>query len=223
MKRELREKELKDSLMELYLKNIDTACRIIDGLIPTIWKFDGKVYNVRFDNAIKDYLASKEEYNQINSSLHFGTSKVTIDLIFYHRSVRYNDSWKGLPSGYDSINICYKWCESKSSSYNPDREKDIKNGFYDESFSMVNEKKDDYYFYDGNYNVRIKASRIVDYLLEKQKELKEEIASLKENMQKAVDWYNEVEELKEKLEKLNDSIPYTIRQFYDIESYGRYQ
>ena len=73
--------------MELYLKNIDTACQIIDGLIPIVWKFDGKVYNARFDNAIKDYLASKEEYSQINSSLHFGTSKVTLDLIFYHRSV----------------------------------------------------------------------------------------------------------------------------------------
>ena len=43
------------------------------------------------------------------------------------------------------------------------------------------------------------------------------------DMEKAVDWYNEVEELKEKLEKLNDSIPYTIRQFYNIESYGRFQ
>lgn len=223
MKRELREKELKDSLMELYLKNLETACKIIDGLIPVVWKFDGKVYNSRFDNAVKDYLASKEEYSQINSIVNFTTSKVTIELIFYHRSVRYNDSWRGLPSGYDTINIVYKWCESKSSSYYPDKEKDVKNGFYDSSFSMLNEKKDDYYFYDSNFNIRIKASRIVDYLLEKQKELKEEIDSLKKDMEKAVDWYNEVEELKEKLEKLNDSIPYTIRQFYNIESYGVFQ
>lgn len=223
MKRELKEKELKDSLMELYLKNLETASQIIDGLISTIWKFDGKVYNARFDNAVRDYLASKEEYNQVNSIVHFGTGKVTIDLIFYHRSVRYNDSWKGLPSGYDTISICHKWCDSISSSYNPDREKDIKNGFYSDSISMVNEKKDDYYFYDSNFNIRIKASRIVDYLLENQKSLKEEIASLKEDMKKAVDWYNEVEELKEKLEKLNDSIPFTIRQFYEIESYGRFQ
>ena len=57
MKRELKEKELKDSLMELYLKNLSIACQIIDGLIPTIWKFDGKVYNARFDNAIREYLA----------------------------------------------------------------------------------------------------------------------------------------------------------------------
>lgn len=223
MERELKEKGLKDSLMELYLKNLKTACQIIDGLIPVVWKFDGKVYNVRFDNAIKDYLASKEEYSQINSIVNFTTSKVTIELIFYHRSVRYNDSWKGLPSGYDTINIVYKWCDSKSSSYNPDRKKDADNGFYSESISMVNEKKDDYYFYDSNFNIRIKASRIVDYLLEKQKELKEEIDSLKKDMEKAVDWYNEVEELKEKLEKLNDSIPYTIRQFYEIKSYGVFQ
>lgn len=223
MKRELREKELKDSLMELYLKNLDTACQIIDGLIPVIWKFDGKVYNARFDNAVKDYLASKEEYSQINSIVNFTTSKVTIELIFYYRSVRYNDSWRGLPSGYDTINIVYKWCESKNSSYNPDRKKDMDNGFYSDSISMINEKKDDFYFYDSNFNIRIKASRIVDYLLEKQKELKEEIDSLKKDMERAVDWYNEVEELKEKLEKLNDSIPYTIRQFYNIESYGRFQ
>lgn len=223
MKRQFREKELKDSLMELYLKNLDTACQIIDGLIPTIWKFDGKVYNARFDNAIKDYLASKEEYSQINSSLHFGTSKVTLDLIFYHRSVRYNDSWKGLPSGYDTISIMYKWCDSKSSSYNPDRKKDVDNGFYSSSFSMLNENKDDYYFYDSNFNIRIKASRLVDYLFEKQKELKEEKSMLIDSMKKAPQWFEEVEELKEKLEKLNDSIPYTIRQFYDIESYGRYQ
>ena len=220
MKRELREKELKDSLMELYLKNLDIACQIIDGLIPTIWKFDGKVYNARFDNAIKDYLASKEEYSQINSSLHFGTSKVTLDLIFYHRSVRNNDLWKGLPSGYDTITICYKWCDSKSSSYNPDKEKDVENGFYNDSISMVNKSKDDYYFYDSNFNIRIKSSRLVDYLLEKQKSLKEERENLKSSMSKAVDWYNEVEELKEKLDKLNDSIPYAIRQFYEIKSYG---
>lgn len=223
MKRELREKELKDSLMELYLKNLDTACKIIDGLIPVVWKFDGKVYNARFDNAIKDYLASKEEYSQINSIVDFNTSKVTIDLIFYHRSVRYNDSWKGLPSGYDTITICYKWCDSKSSRYNPDMKKDIENGFYSNSVSMVNEKKDDYYFYDSNFNIRIKASRIVDYLLEKQKDLKEEIASLKKDMEKVVQWNDEVEELKEKLEKLSDSIPYAIRQFYDIKSYGVFQ
>ena len=223
MKRELREKELKDSLMELYLKNLDTACQIIDGLIPVVWKFDGKVYNARFDNAIKDYLASKEEYSQINSCLHFGTSQVTLHLIFYHRSVRYNDSWKGLPSGYDTINICYKWCNSKSSSYNPDMKKDIENGFYDSSFSVLNKEKDDYYFYDKNYNIRIKSSRIVDYLLERQKQLKEEMEELKKGMEKAVEWNNEVEELKDKLEKLSDSIPYAIRQFYDIKSYGVFQ
>lgn len=223
MKRELREKEVKDSLVKLYLKNLDTACQIIDGLIPTIWKFDGKVYNARFDNAIREYLASKEEYGQINSIVNFTTSKVTIELIFYNRSVRYNDSWRGLPSGYDTINIVYKWCDSKSSSYNPDKKKDVENGFYSDSISMVNGKKDDYYFYDSNFNIRIKSSRLVDYLLEKQKDLKEEIDSLKKDMEKAVDWYNEVEELKEKLEKLNDSIPYTIRQFYNIESYGRFQ
>lgn len=219
MKRELREKELKDSLMELYLKNLDTACHIIDGLMPIIWKFDGKVYNARFDNAIKDYLASKEEYSQINSSVHFGTSKVTLDLIFYHRSVRYNDSWKSLPSGYDTINICYKWCDN-CRSYTANTKEEVKNGFYSSSVCMVNEQKDDYYFYDENYNVRIKASRLADYLQEKKNALKEEIASLKEDMKKAVDWFTEVEELKEQLEKLNDSIPYAIRQFYDIKSYG---
>lgn len=223
MKRELQEKELKDSLMELYLKNLDTACQIIDGIIPTIWKFDGKVYNARFDNAIREYLASKEEYGQINSIVNFTSSKVTLDLIFYHRSVRHNDSWKGLPSGYDTISIIYKWCDSKSSSYNPDRKKDVENGFYSSSISMVNEKRDDYYFYDSNFNIRIKASRLVDYLLEKQKDLKEEIVSLKKDMEKAIDWYNEVEELKEKLDKLNDSIPYAIRQFYEIKSYGIFQ
>lgn len=219
MKRELREKELKDSLMELYLKHLDTACKIIDGLIPTIWKFDGKVYNVKFDNAIRDYLASKEEYNQINSSLHFGTSKVTLDLIFYNRSVRYKDSWKGLPSGYDSINICYKWCDN-CRSYTANKKEEEKNGFYSSSISMVNEKRDDYYFYDSNFNIRIKSSRIVDYLLEKQKSLKEERENLKSSMSKAIQWNDEVEELKEKLDNLNDSIPYAIRQFYDIKSYG---
>lgn len=219
MKRELREKELKDSLMELYLKNLETACQIIDGLIPVIWKFDGKVYNARFDNAIKDYLASKEEYNQINSIVNFTTSKVTIELIFYHRSVRYNDSWKGLPSGYDTINICYKWCNN-CRSYSSDRKKEELNGFYSSSVCMVNEKKDDYYFYDENYNMRIKSGRIVEYLLEKQKSLKEERENLKSSMSKVIQWNDEVEELKEKLEKLDDSIPYAIRQFYDIKSYG---
>lgn len=223
MKREIREKECKDKLMELYMKNLDTACRIIDFIIPVIWKFDGKVYNAKFDNALKQFFQEREEFEQIYPVIDFTTSKVSIELVFYHRSIRYNDSWKGLPSGYDKISIAYKWCESKSSSYNPDKKKDVENGFYSESFSMLNKKKDDYYFYDENYNMRIKSGRIVDYLLEKQKDLREEIESLKENMKKVIAWNNEVEELKEKLEKLNDSIPYTIRQFYNIESYGRFQ
>ncbi len=222
MKRELREKELKDKLMELYIKNIDTACNIIDSLIPTIWKFDGKVYNARFDNAIKSFMDSKEEYNEIRPILNFTTSKVILELVFYHRSIRYNEQWRGLPSGYDTINIMYKWCDN-CRNYSSDRKKEELNGFYSPSVCMVNEKKDDYYFYDENYNMRIKSGRLVEYLLEKQKELKEEKAMLLDSMEKAPQWFEEVEELKEKLEKLNDSIPYAIRKFYNIESYGVYQ
>ena len=214
-------KELKDKCMELYLENLKTSCDIIDVLMAVVWKFDNKVYNARFDNAIQKAIEEKEQWSNIHSRTKLSINQFEIELIFYKRSVRIGEQWLGFPSGYDTIQIARRYCSYStwSGSDSKNREK----GFYSSSVYMNNEQKDDYFYYDENYNMRIKASRLADYLQEKKNDLKEEIEKTRENMKKVIAWNNEVEELKEKLEKLNDSIPYTIRQFYDIESYGRFQ
>lgn len=214
-------KELKDKCMELYLENLKTSCDIIDALIPVIWKFDNKVYNVRFDNAIQKAIEEQEQWDTIHSRTKLSFNQFEIELIFYKRSVRIGEQYITLPSGYDTIQIARKWCSYSTWSGNDSKNKE--KGFYSSSVNMNNELKDDYFYLDENYNMRIKASRIVDYLIERQKDLKEEIASLKKDMEKTLDWFTKVEELKEQLSILDDEIPYTIRMFYNIKSYGTFQ
>ena len=214
-------KELKDKCMELYLENLKTSCDIIDVLMAVVWKFDNKVYNARFDNAIQKAIEEKEQWSNIHSRTKLSINQFEIELIFYKRSVRIGEQWLGFPSGYDTIQIARRYCSYStwSGSDSKNREK----GFYSSSVYMNNEQKDDYFYYDENYNMRIKASRLADYLQEKKNDLKEEIEKTRENMKKALDWFNKVEELKEQLENLNDEIPYSIRMFYDIHSYGTFQ
>ena len=189
--------------------------------MAVVWKFDNKVYNARFDNAIQKAIEEKEQWSNIYSRTKLNSNQFEIELIFYKRSVRIGEQYISFPSGYDTIQIARKWCSysSWSGSDTKNREK----GFYSSSVYMNNELKDDYFYYDENYNMRIKASRLADYLQEKKNELKEEIEKTRENMKKALDWFTKVEELKEQLENLNDEIPYSIRMFYDIHSYGTFQ
>lgn len=214
-------KELNNKCMELYLEHLKTSCDIIDALIPIVWKFDNKVYNARFDNAIQKAIEEKEQWCNIYSRTKLSINQFEIELIFYKRSVRIGEQYTTLPSSYDTIQIARKWSSYSSWSGSDDRNRE--RGFYSSSVYMNNEQKDDYFYYDENCNMRIKASRLVDYLLEKQKDLKEEIEKTRENMKKALDWFTKVEELKEQLENLNDEIPYSIRMFYDIHSYGTFQ
>lgn len=214
-------KELKDKCMELYLENLKTSCDIIDALIPVIWNFDNKVYNARLDNAIQKTIETKEQWSNIYSKTKLTLNQFEIELIYYKRSVRIGEQYLGFPSGYDTIQIARKWCSYSTFSGNDSKNRE--KGFYSSSVNTENEQKDDYFYVDENYNMRIKASRLVDYLTEKQKELKEEIKNTRENMKKALDWFTKVEELKEQLENLNEEIPYSIRMFYDIKSYGTFQ
>lgn len=214
-------KELKDKCMELYLEHLKTSCDIVDALIPVIWKFDNKVYNARLDNIIQKTIEEKEQWSNICSRTRLTSDQFEIELIFYKRSVRIGEQYITFPSNYDTIQIARKWCSYSSWSGNDSKNRE--KGFYSSSVYMNNEQKDDYFYFDENYNMRIKASRLVDYLLEKQKDLKEEIENTRENMKKALDWFTKVEELKEQLENLNDEIPYSIRMFYDIHSYGTFQ
>ena len=214
-------KELNDKCMELYLEHLKTSCDIIDVLMAVVWKFDNKVYNARFDNAIQKAIEDKEQWSNIYSRTKLNCNQFEIELIFYKRSVRIGEQYTTLPSSYDTVQIARKWCSYStwSGSDSKNREK----GFYSSSVYMNNELKDDYFYYDENYNMRIKASRLADYLQEKKNDLKEEIEKTRENMKKALDWFTKVEELKEQLSMLDDEIPYSIRQFYDIKSYGTFQ
>lgn len=214
-------KEVKDKCMELYLEHLKTSCDIIDALVPVIQKFDNKVYNARFDNAIQKIIEGKEQWSNIYSRTKLSSNQFEIELVFYKRGVRIDEQYTALPSGYDTIQIARKWCSY--SSYSGNDSKNREKGFYSSSVYMTNEQKDDYFYFDENYNMRIKALRLVDYLLERQKDIKEEIEKTRESMKKALDWYIKVEELKEQLESLNDEIPYSIRMFYDIKSYGTFQ
>ena len=55
------DRKTQNELFNLYLDNMDTGIKALIHIIPIVWKFDGKVYNARFENAIAKALEEYEE------------------------------------------------------------------------------------------------------------------------------------------------------------------
>jgi hypothetical protein len=210
-----RDKNISNALFELYLSNKETCIKALIHLIPVIWKFDKKVYNARFDNAIKKAL---EEYEtelgqRVWTSVDLNLTNFKMELHFTKRSVHVGNGSAYLPSCYDEERL---YIYSKYSTWSETQEN---KNYHDEKIVG-----DEYYFWiDSNYNSRIKAEAIVKAIETKVKELKEEIEKLKAEALKVDEYETRMNELKQAMEKLHDEIPYCFTQFFGLTTYATYQ
>ena len=208
------DRETQKELFQLYLDNMEIGIKALIHIIPIVWKFDRKVYNARFDNAIEKSL---EEYEaelgqRVWPSICLDISKFSLEIHYTKRSVKGPSCWEYLPSCYDKNSLAIY---SKFSCYT-DNEENKK--YHDEKI-----EGNIYYFYiDSNYNNRIKSQAIVNAIEEKIKDMRQVIANLKEELKKLDLYEKKAKELKEAMEELHKSIPYCFSDFFDLKTYATY-
>ena len=210
-----RDKKTSFELFNLYLDNLEISKKLMDSIIPIVEKFDGKVYNARFDNAIKARLEELEgEIGQrIWTKVFLDLRKFELELHFTERSVKGDSCWEYLPSCYDEDSIRIY------SDYSP-YGNDENNKIYHDKDS----KGDKCYFYiDSNYNNRIKAEAIVKALENHKADLSFKIENLKAEVEHLDEYETKAEELKKAMKELHDSIPYCFTSFFGLETYATYQ
>lgn len=210
----MRDRKLSMELFNLYLNNLEISKKLMDTLIPIVWKFDGKVYNARFDNAIKARLEELESQigQRVWCSVSLDVSMFKLELHFTKRSVHLDSGSEYLPSCYeeDSIRIY-----SDFSCYGNDE----RNKKYHDKDS----KGDNCYFYvDENFNNRIKSEAIVNVMVKHQKELDDNIKMLRAEVFKIDEYERKAKELKEAMEQLHKAIPYQFSDFFDLKTYATY-
>lgn len=208
------DRKTQNELFNLYLNNMETGIKALIHIIPIIWKFDRKVYNARFDNAIKKSL---EEYEadlgqRVWTHVFLDVNRFSLEIHYTNRSVKGNSCWEYLPSCYDENRLTIY---SKFSCYGDNEEN---KNYHDEKM-----EGDIYYFYiDSNYNNRIKSQAIVKAIEEKIKDMRQTIANLKEEVKK-IDFYEQrAKELKDAMEELHKNIPYCFSDFFDLKTYATY-
>lgn len=215
MKELIRDKETKDKLLDLYIGNLQQSVELINKIIPTVLKFDNKVYNARFENALKDALGTNtvEPKDRVYLSVNLSYEHLKITLDFYNnRGLQGKNCYTYLPSSYEVVRIAYDYTDFNA--WNCSREENAKYYLKDNG---------SYFYIDDNYNTRIQSKRIVDLLLEGQKKLKEKIASLQEERKSILEVAQKLEGLKQEIDKLNDSTDYTLKDFYDLKMYAAWK
>ena len=214
MKELIYNKAIKDKLMDLYIQNLKKSVDVIDSIIPIIWQFDGKVYNARLENKLKELLTEgKEVKDKIYPHIELNYTRVKIELNFYNqRSISSDTCNYYLPEGLETINLVYEYSDFKNYGSHEENIKYFDSGFNDKV----------YFYIDKNSNIRIKSARIVNLLLKRQKELKEKIATLENEKQQVEDYVSKLNELKEKLDLLNSEIPCEIESIYEIKAYANF-
>lgn len=214
MKELIYNKAIKDKLMDLYIQNLKKSVDVIDSIIPIIWQFDGKVYNARLENKLKELLTEgKEVKDKIYPHVELNYTRVKIELNFYNqRSISSGTCNYYLSEGLETINLVHEYSDFKNYGGHEENIKYFDSGFNDKV----------YFYIDKNSNIRIKSARIANLLLEKQKELKEKIATLESEKQQVEDYVSKFNELKEKLDLLNSEIPCEIKSIYEIKTYANF-
>lgn len=208
------DRKTQNELFNLYLNNMETGIRALIHIIPIVWKFDRKVYNAKFKNAITKSL---EEYEtelgqRIWTHIFLDVNRFSLEIHYTKRSVKGSSCWEYLPSCYDEDRLTIY---SKFSCYGDNEEN---KNYHDEKM-----EGDIYYFYvDSNCNNRIKSKAIVDAIEKKIKAMRQTITNLKEEVKK-IDLYEEkAKELKDAMEELHKNIPYCFSDFFDLKTYATY-
>ena len=202
--------EVKEKLMDLYIHNLEKSVDVIDSIIPILWKFDGKVYNARFENTLKDFLTEgKEIEDKIYPHVELNCSRFRLKLNFWsNRRVDGDACSFYLPDGLEEVTLAYD-----SSSWSGYKSREENHAYYDPDDLST------YFYIDGNNNTRIKSARIVDLIL---KELKEQVQLLKEESKKVLEHVARLNKIKEELDALHDSIPSAVRSIYDIKTFANF-
>lgn len=209
------DKETKDKLLDIYIENLNTSVNVIDSIAEVVKAFNGKVYNRRFDNKLEELLAGKELKDKIYPKITLDCNRLEIELSFWNnRSFSGKSCCYYLPSSYDKVRIAYIW--SDFSRYGDKEENKV---YYDEK----SEGDKLYFWIDSNYNYRIKSSAIVSSLMEHKAKIIEEIAMLEEKRQKVQEYVDRLNAIKAELSNLQEEIPYTLKDFYEIKSYANWQ
>lgn len=213
-------KELDNMAFSKYLENMEKSINIIDSIVPVLWQFDDKVYNVRFEKAIKAKLDELTD-NRVNLSLEFSQSCFRLKLCFWKDRMVYTkregrtDDIKYFPDGFDEIAIGYKysnWC-SEMWNYTEAHKKNVEEGFYTSGGDTT------YYYIDSNNNWRIKSACIVKNVLETQKDLRAELLELREKQKDIEAIEDRFKKIKAEIDRFNEEVPFSIRKFYDIKSW----
>lgn len=215
MKELIHDKETKDKLLDLYIGNLKQSVELIDKIIPTVLKFDNKVYNARFENALKDVLGTDtvESKDRIYPSVNLSYECLKISLGFYNnRGLKGKSYYTYLPGGYEVVRIAYD--RTDFNTWNCSREENAK------YYTKDNES---YFYIDDNYNTRIQSKRIIDLLLDRQKELKEKIASLQEERKSILEVAQKLEGLKQEIDSLRYSTDNTLKDLYDLKMYATWK
>jgi hypothetical protein len=208
------DRKTQEALFNLYLDNMETGIKALIHIIPVVWKFDRKVYNARFDNAITKSL---EEYEaelgqRVWTHVFLDVNRFTLEIHYTKRSVKGSSCWEYLPSCYDEDRL---YIYSEFSTYSDTQEN---KNYHDEK--MEGSK---YYFYiDSNYNNRIKSQAIVSAIEEKIKDMRQAIANLKAEREKLDFYEQKAKELKDAMEELHKNIPYCFSDFFDLKTYATY-
>lgn len=208
------DRKTQNELFNLYLNNMETGIKALIHIIPIVWKFDRKVYNAKFDNAIAKSL---EEYEtelrqRVWTHVFLDVNRFSLEIHYTNRSVKGSSCWEYLPSCYDEDRLTIY---SKFSCYGDNEEN---KNYHDEKM-----EGDIYYFYiDSNFNNRIKSQAIVDAIEEKIKDMRQTIANLKEEVKKIDLYEKKAKELKDAMEELHKNIPYCFTDFFDLKTYATY-
>lgn len=208
------DRKTQNELFNLYLNNMETGIKALIHIIPIVWKFDRKVYNAKFENAIKKSLEEYETELGQNVWTHvfLDVSRFSLEIHYTNRSVKGSSCWEYLPSCYDEDRLSIY---SKFSCYGDSEEN---KNYHDEKI-----EGDIYYFYiDSNYNNRIKSQAIVNAIEEKIKDMRQTVANLKEEVKKLDLYEKKAKELKDAMEELHKNIPYCFSDFFDLKTYATY-
>jgi hypothetical protein len=210
----MEDRKTQNELFNLYLNNMETGIKALIHIIPIVWKFDRKVYNAKFENAITKSLEEFEiELGQrVWAHVFLDVNRFSLEIHYTNRSVKGSTCWSYLPSCYDEDRLSIY---SKFSCYTDNEEN---KNYHDEKI-----EGDIYYFYiDSNYNNRIKAQAIVKAIEEKIKDMRQTISNLKEEVKKLDLYEKKAKELKDAMEELHKNIPYCFTDFFDLKTYATY-
>ena len=205
--------EVKEKLMDLYIHNLEKSVDIVDSIIPILWKFDGKVYNARLENTLKDFLTEgKKTEDRIYPQVDLTYAMFRLKLNFWNNRRVDGDACSFyLPEGLEEVTLAYD-----SSNWSACKSREENHAYYDSGDLST------YFYIDGNYNTRIKSARIVDLVLKEQKELKEQVQLLEEERKKVLEHVAKLNKIREELDALHDSIPSAVRSIYDIKTFAHF-